>query len=127
MSDVMLLGVLRMPINCWIDSKLDQMQRHSRYLEAADRIESDKAKIAEQQAFIKQLSESKAMQWTKQRPAVPGFYWCCQRNNVRMVRVWNYERGSRLFTNEDGGAAIDDDLYLDAYWYGPIQAPEFQE
>ena len=47
MSDVMLLGVLRMPIHCWSDSELDQMQRHSRYLEAADRIEADGAKIAE--------------------------------------------------------------------------------
>lgn len=35
----MLLGVLRMPISCWSGSSIDQQQRHSRYLEAADRIE----------------------------------------------------------------------------------------
>lgn len=51
MSDVMLLGVLKMPINCWVDSALDAHQRHSRYLEAAKRIE-------EQQAYIEQLEQA---------------------------------------------------------------------
>jgi hypothetical protein len=38
----MLLGVLRMPVDCWVDqSPLDAMQRHSYYVSAADRIESD--------------------------------------------------------------------------------------
>jgi len=40
MSDVMLLGVLRMPPDCWDnDSPIDVMQRHSRYCQAANRIE----------------------------------------------------------------------------------------
>jgi hypothetical protein len=40
MSDVMLLGILRMPPDCWDnDSPIDFMQRHSRYCQAADRIE----------------------------------------------------------------------------------------
>lgn len=51
MSDVMLLGVLKMPINCWGDSALDAHQRHSRYLEAAKRIE-------EHQAYIEQLEQA---------------------------------------------------------------------
>ena len=124
MSDVMLLGVLRMPIHCWIGSEIDKRQRHSRYLEAADRIESDEAKILEQQAVIQQLSENKTVQWTKQRPTVPGFYWVYQHKTQRVVNVWNLQ--GRLLTNEDGGASVDDDLYLNAHWYGPIQAPEFK-
>lgn len=40
MSEVMLLGILRMPPNCWDnDSPLDVMQRYSRYCEAASEIE----------------------------------------------------------------------------------------
>lgn len=52
MSDVMLLGVLRMPPTMWNDGAIDVAQRYSRYLEAADRIESDEAKIAEMQKQI---------------------------------------------------------------------------
>jgi len=39
MSDVMLLGVLRMPPECWDDNPADVAQRYARYQEAADRIE----------------------------------------------------------------------------------------
>lgn len=123
MSDTMLLGVLRMPIACWDDSELDQQQRYSRYLEAADRIEADEAKIAEQRDLIQRLSANQALQWTKQRPTIPGFYWAHQHKTQRVVNVWNLQ--GRLFTNEDGGAPINGDLYLNAHWYGPIQAPEF--
>lgn len=45
MSDLMLLGVLRMPPELWNDSPLDIRQRHSRYIEAAARIESDAAEL----------------------------------------------------------------------------------
>jgi hypothetical protein len=44
MSDTMLLGVLRMPPGLWDNGPIDVMQRHSRYLEAADRIEKQKCK-----------------------------------------------------------------------------------
>ena len=41
MSDIMLFGVLRMPIDLWDDSsELDKIQRHSRYIQAADKIEA---------------------------------------------------------------------------------------
>jgi hypothetical protein len=46
MSDTMLLGVLRIPPHLWSNGPIDVQQRHSRYLEAADRIE-------ELQQFIK--------------------------------------------------------------------------
>lgn len=47
MSDVMLLGVLRMPPTIWNDDAIDVAQRYSRYLEAANRIENDELKILE--------------------------------------------------------------------------------
>lgn len=46
MSDVMLHGVLRLPPDLWRDSAIDIAQRHGRYLEASQRIESDAAEIA---------------------------------------------------------------------------------
>lgn len=39
MSDVMLMGVLRMPPELWRDDPLDVAQRHSRYVQAADEID----------------------------------------------------------------------------------------
>ncbi len=39
MSDTMLLGVLRMPPDCWTNDPIDIMQRHCRYVQAADEIE----------------------------------------------------------------------------------------
>jgi hypothetical protein len=45
-----------------------------------------------------------------------------------MVEVWKYspkyDKGN-LFTNEDGCSTINDELYLNSYWYGPIQPPDF--
>ena len=38
MSDVMLHGVLNMPIDCWDETELDKQQRHARYVEASKRI-----------------------------------------------------------------------------------------
>lgn len=65
MSDTMLLSVLRMPIACWGDSDLDNRQRHSRYLEAADRIESCEFKILQQHLLISQLSALSQQQINK--------------------------------------------------------------
>lgn len=39
MSDLMLLGILRMPPETWGDDPLNVMQRHSAYKEAADRLD----------------------------------------------------------------------------------------
>jgi hypothetical protein len=47
MSDLMLLGVLNMPSTLWTGEPIDVAQRHSRYLQAAERIESDGKHIAE--------------------------------------------------------------------------------
>ena len=58
MSDVMLLGVLRMPPSCWIDqSGLDVMQRHSYYVSAADRIEADAKDIENLRALNEKLQK----------------------------------------------------------------------
>lgn len=57
MSDTMLLGVLRMPLDIWPTDKgifgLRQIQ--SRCAEAADRIEADERKILELEDKIKRL------------------------------------------------------------------------
>jgi len=45
MSDVMLLGVLRLPVECWMDTDMDQQQRYKRYVQAAKRIEFDQKYI----------------------------------------------------------------------------------
>lgn len=57
MSDVMLLGVLRMPPTMWDDGAIDVAQRYSRYLEAADRIEKDEAKISDMRDQITRQME----------------------------------------------------------------------
>jgi hypothetical protein len=68
------------------------------------------------------------MNWTEEKPKETGFYWCHQHGHTRMVEVWKYspkyDKGN-LFTNEDGCSTINDELYLNAYWYGPIQPPDF--
>jgi hypothetical protein len=51
----MLLGVLRMPPECWIDSPIDVKQRHSRYLEAANRIEEMQKKAFDDECVIRDL------------------------------------------------------------------------
>lgn len=65
MSDTMLLGVLRLPIHCWDESELGQLQRYDRYLEAADRIESCELKILQQHLLISQLSALSQQQINK--------------------------------------------------------------
>ena len=38
MSDTMLHGVLSMPVDLWQNNHLDKQQRHSRYVEASNKI-----------------------------------------------------------------------------------------
>lgn len=45
MSDVMLHGVLRMPPELWRTDPMNVSQRHSRYVQASDRIEADAREI----------------------------------------------------------------------------------
>lgn len=60
----MLLGVLRMPPNCWSPTEeLDVMQRHSRYLEAADRIESDATEIERLHTGILKVVQDAENNW----------------------------------------------------------------
>lgn len=55
MSDVMLLGVLRLPLECWTDDQLFKMQQQSRCVEAADRIEADADRIERLQSQVAEL------------------------------------------------------------------------
>ncbi|KAB0668958.1 hypothetical protein F6V30_14060 [Oryzomonas sagensis] len=47
MSEIMLEAVLRMPIELWNNGPIDQMQRHSRYIQAADEIARLRAQVSE--------------------------------------------------------------------------------
>ena len=58
MSDVMLLGVLEMPPELWRGDEMDVKQRHSRYLEAAQRIRDDAAALRELQGERDRLREA---------------------------------------------------------------------
>lgn len=52
MSDIMLLGVLRMPPELWGKNAIDVAQRHGFYKSAADRIEKDAYRIRELDRII---------------------------------------------------------------------------
>ena len=58
MSDIMLHGVLRMPPELWGNDEMDVMQRHSRCLEASDRIYSDEKKILELEEQVQILKDA---------------------------------------------------------------------
>ena len=58
MSDVMLHGVLKMPIDCWINEDFDKLQRRARYVEASELIIDQQTKIAE---LENQLAEGEAL------------------------------------------------------------------
>lgn len=45
MSDAMLHGVLNMPVELWRDSEIDMAQRHSRYIQASERIRELEAEL----------------------------------------------------------------------------------
>jgi len=53
MSDVMLHGVLNMPINMWKDSEIDKVQRHARYVEASNRIKQLEQELDQEQRKYK--------------------------------------------------------------------------
>jgi hypothetical protein len=57
MGMTMLLAVLRMPPELWDNGPIDQIQRHSRYVEAADLIEKFEADNAELLAALKVVDE----------------------------------------------------------------------
>ena len=64
MSDVMLLGVLRMPPECWASTPLDVGQRHARYLEAADLIEQwDVLSLVEMSRELSELRPENKKLW----------------------------------------------------------------
>ena len=65
MSDVMLLGVLRIPPELWIDNPIARQQYCSRFIEAADRIESDAKRIAELEAAL-----ADERRWNEKRKGV---------------------------------------------------------
>ncbi len=81
------------------------------------------ARIAEAKLLLDRVA---SVDWSSKTPNMPGWYWCHQRGETRMVNVWKYTTvaDSRLFTNEDGGSLVaDKELYGAAKWQGPIEPP----
>jgi hypothetical protein len=74
---------------------------------------------------VRRWRESLKDSWTTTRPDSVGFYWVRKNNKTRIVNIW--ESQGRLFTNEDGGTPIEDYIYDESYWYGPIEVPDFEE
>lgn len=64
MSDVMLLGVLRMPLDMVLSDPLSTTQFHNRAQEAANRIERDAETIRELIAALRSLTEKGVKQST---------------------------------------------------------------
>lgn len=85
MSDVMLHGVLNMPIELWRDDALDKIQRHSRYVEASRLIIElqDRLRAAEaERDSIVELSSARAEKMNKYfselqkaREQEPIYFW----------------------------------------------------
>ena len=73
MSDVMLLGVLRMPPELWGKGAIDVAQRHGYYRAAADRIEQDAARIQELEKEIQKWHWM--MAWCKKNGLPPAQSW----------------------------------------------------
>jgi hypothetical protein len=64
------------------------------------------------------------VEWTRTPPCKPGYY--CVRTlrdfRKRIVHVWHYKDDpKKLFTNEDGAAPVNDEIYNDVEWKGPIE------
>lgn len=55
MSDLILFGVLRMPPELWRNDEIDIAQRHTRYVEAADRITELEAEVERLEAALNTL------------------------------------------------------------------------
>jgi len=70
------------------------------------------------------------MVWVSERPTVVGWYWMWKPalrhvcDEPRIIHVWTYTSSpGPLFTNEDGGAPIEDEIYSGCLWRGPIEVP----
>ena len=66
--------------------------------------------------------------WKTKKPTKTGWYWIkTSSHNVRIIHVWKTMLSNEFYTNEDGGASIEDEeLYSGALWYGPIQPPKLK-
>jgi hypothetical protein len=63
MSEVMLLGVLRMPPELWRDDPIDVAQRYGRYKQAADEIVKLRAAAEVALSVIHEHHPDKSLDW----------------------------------------------------------------
>ena len=62
--------------------------------------------------------------WFKQRPVAPGWYWCSSNGYTRVVQVWFHQQRNQLRTNVAMNAPLDDPVFDNSYWIGPLKVPE---
>jgi len=97
MSDVMLLGVLKMPYEMAMSSELSRLQFHDRAQEAAERIETDAATIESLQAKVAALKrdlDAVAEASTRQNIAA-GEVW--KERDALRVKVMELEKDAERY------------------------------
>lgn len=69
--------------------------------------------------------EGRTGSWQAERPTEPGRYWVKQHQHKRVVNIWRSMTDNNLYTNEDGGAPLEDPMYDEALWWSEqIVEPE---
>lgn len=61
-------------------------------------------------------------------PKEQGYYWLknsLSNKPTRMVKVWRGFLGGQLFVDEDRDAPVDDNIYKNHVWLGPLIEPHF--
>ena len=60
------------------------------------------------------------MEWTSNKPEVPGFYWWTGLDEAKVVEIMYIASGSPLFVEHHGWLSE----MPDGEWAGPIQPPK---
>lgn len=76
------------------------------------------------------------LNWTKDKPTKEGFYWCRYYPRSYRPKWWTVIVEVKVVVDRlqvyFPGSEVEEDLSNDAYfglsfWFGPLEAPEFQE
>lgn len=107
-----MLGVLKMPPECRGDDQISVAQRHSIYKEAADEIESLRAKLAEANEFIEAVSaqcESVEKQLEKAHQQLADL---AEDDQAKAVRIRELEAQSGENRTSDFGSTLENGLQV---------------
>jgi hypothetical protein len=65
--------------------------------------------------------------WKHDKPTTPGYYWIKNdkyTDHIRLIKIWKYQDGDILYTNEDGGVCLDDPEYDNYQFSKEIKPPK---